>query len=241
MKSSVTDWPVTKILSGMALNAEESFRQHVPPEAVAYCVKLRADHAFSFRLSRPRRSKWGDYRYRQSGGTVSHSITVNRDLNPYAFLLTYLHEVAHRVAFERHGFRINPHGNAWKQCFAQLLAPVLTEAVFPPDILLALRRYAQNPKASTGADPALTQALQHYDIPGPAGRVHAVPGRDGCRLEVPLSSLAPDTPFLFRQRTYVKKKVRRTRSLCQEISTKKNYLILETTLVERFHYAILTS
>ena len=201
---------------------------HVPPAAVAYCKQLQIDYGFCFRVSKPRRSKWGDYRYQRSGQQVRHTITVNQNLNPYAFLITYLHEVAHRVAFEQYGFRIKPHGKAWKRCFEQLLTPVLTEVVFPADVLRPLRHYAQRPRASTGADPILTLALRCHD---------AVSDHSS---EVPLSSLAPTTSFRFRQRVYVKKQVRRTRSLCQEIATKKNYLILETTLVERIHYANLT-
>ena len=224
----------------MPPSPEELFHQHVPSAAVAYCEQLRADHDFWFRLSGRRRSKWGDYRYRRSGREVTHTITVNRDLNPYAFLVTYLHEVAHRVAFERHGFRIKPHGEAWKRCFGQLLAPVLTEAVFPPDVLFPLRHYAQNPKASTGADPPLTRVLQHYDLTREANRILTDPRHVEYCPDVPLSSLAPDTLFRFQQRTYRKQRVRRTRSLCQEVATKKNYLILETALVQRIHYANLT-
>ena len=224
----------------MIHDPEKLLQSHVPSAAFAYCANLQADHGFSFRVSRPRLSKWGDYRYRRANNTSTHTITVNRDLNPYAFLITYLHEVAHLVAFERHGFRIKPHGNAWKRCFGQLLGPVLTEAIFPPDVLRPLCRYAQNPKASTGADPSLTRALQHHDVRSESVHTYEGPDSTNRRLEVPLSSLAPDAHFQFRQRVYVKKRVRRTRSLCQEIDTKKNYLILETTLVAPIHYAILT-
>ena len=197
---------------------EVLLQQHLPYEAVAYCLHLHAEYPFSFGVSRPRTSKWGDYRYRKTTRGNSHTITVNQNLNSYAFLITYLHEVAHRITFQQHGFRVPPHGRAWKQCFAQLLAPVLSESVFPQDVLTALRPYAQNPKAATGADSKLTLALQQYDTP---------------TREVPLAMLNPDTLFRFRQRTYIKKKVRRTRALCQEISTRTNYLILETTPVER--------
>ena len=210
-------------------SAEALLLRHVPAAAVAYCVQLKADFGFQLRTTRPRSSKWGDYRYHRSSDRALHTITVNQDLNRYAFLITYLHEVAHRVAFEQHGFRIRPHGSAWKRCFQELLAPVLTEAVFPSDVLGPLCHYIRNPRASTGADPALTVALQHHD------EVTGHPPK------APLSELASGTVFRFRQRIFIKKHVRRTRSLCQEIATNSNYLILETTLVERIHYAKLTS
>ncbi len=200
------------------MKTEVLLQQHLPYEAVTYCLRLQAENPFVFRVSRPRSSKWGDYRYRKTARGSSHTITVNQNLNAYAFLITYLHEVAHRITFQQHGFRIAPHGRVWKQCFTRLLTPVLTEAVFPQDILTPLRHYAQNPKAASGAHAGLTLALQKYDTP---------------TREVPLASVDPDTLFRFRQRTYVKKKVRRTRALCQEVSTSTNYLILETTSVER--------
>lgn len=193
------------------------FQLRVPATAVTYCATLHQAYGFDFQVSRPRRSKWGDYRYRKSGRSVRHTITVNGNLNPYAFLITYLHEVAHLRAFQQHGFRISPHGTAWKQCFRQLLIPVLSEAVFPNDVLMALRNFANTPRASTGADASLTTALQRHNPPGD---------------QVPLTSLPTGTKFQFRERTYLKRKVRRTRALCEEVKSQRQYLILETTLVE---------
>ena len=204
----------------------KALQHYLPEAAVSYCAGLQAKYGFCFRASRARTSKWGDYRYRKSAQGTSHTITVNQNLNPYAFLITYLHEVAHLVAFQQYGLRIRPHGQAWKQCFKQLLAPMLTETVFPQDLLTPLRGYAQNPKASTGADIPLLLALRRYDTP---------------TEQVLLASLSLDTPFRFRQRIYVKKRVRRTRALCQELATQKDYLILETTPVDPLHHTVLTS
>ena len=209
----------------MLRSTEAILRKHVPATAVAYCASLQSRYHFHFRVSRPRRSKWGDYRYRKTGPTATHTITVNENLHPYAFLITYLHEVAHCATFSAYGFRIPPHGTRWKKCFSELLHPVLHEGVFPPQVLQPLRRYAHNPKAATGTDPALTTALQQYDRSWE---------------EILLSSLAPGSHFQFRQRTYRKEKVRRTRSLCIDVDTKKKYLILETTLVSLISYTIIT-
>jgi hypothetical protein len=200
----------------MSSDPEDVFRHHVPTPAVAYCTTLQRVYRFDFQVSRPRRSKWGDYRYRKSVRGVRHTITVNGNLNPYAFLITYLHEVAHLRAFQQHGHKIPPHGAAWKQSFTQLLVPVLSEAVFPSDVLRALRPYASNPRASSGADTSLAEALQQYDPP---------------TNQVALRALSAGTRFKFRERTFVKQQVRRTRALCDEVNSGKQYLILETTLV----------
>lgn len=207
---------MTKTWTQVFSDTEDTFRAYVPSEAVAYCTALHNIYGFSLRVSPPRRSKWGDYRFQRIGQEVHHAISVNNNLNPYAFLITYLHEVAHLRAFQQHGFKIPPHGTAWKQCFKELLLPVLSEAVFPTEVLTALRHYAEHPRASTGANATLTKALQ------PHSELHG---------QIPLHRLATGTLFAFRERTYVKQKVRRTRSLCEEVPTGKQYLILETTLV----------
>ena len=192
------------------------WEQYVPQPAMAYCARLHQQHGFLLRLSRPRRSKWGDYRYRRQGRTACHAISVNKDLNPYAFLITYLHEVAHLVAFQQHGLQIKPHGAAWQRCFQQLLQPVLTSAVFPPALLTQVRRVAKNPRAAVGSDSQLSQALSVYDT----------------RPGVPLSRLSPSTSFLFRNHIYIKVKTRRTRALCQRVANNQRYLIQETAQVE---------
>ena len=201
----------------MLTDSESIFERHVPRAAVAYCTTLQKIYGFTMRVSRPRRSKWGDYHYQRINGRVQHAISVNANLNAYAFLITYLHEVAHLRAFQQQGHTIPPHGAAWKQCFAQLLVPVLSESVFPRDVLIALRSHARNPRASTGADASLTVALQQHNPPS---------------SQVPLRCLCEGKRFTFRQRTFVKQATRRTRALCQEVSNRKKYLILETTLVD---------
>jgi hypothetical protein len=62
-------------------------RRHLPPNAVDYCFNLWERNNFVFRVKHPRRSKLGDYRYIPGSGI--HYITVNNDLNRYAFLITY--------------------------------------------------------------------------------------------------------------------------------------------------------
>ena len=65
-------------------------------------------HPVRVHVVRPRRSKLGDYRSGTAG--KPHRITVNNDLNPYAFLVTLVHEFAHHTAFERTRGWKDPHG-----------------------------------------------------------------------------------------------------------------------------------
>src|SRR5437868_12893848 len=63
-------------------------------------------------ITRERQSVLGDYRNKHFGR--NHRISVNGNLNKYSFLITLLHELAHLVAFEKYGGRIQPHGKEWK-------------------------------------------------------------------------------------------------------------------------------
>lgn len=180
-------------------------------------MALWQQHSFRLKWSHDRRSKWGDYRYwKRSDGREQHQVSVNRTLPTEAFLLTYLHEVAHFIAFQQHGFRIRPHGKEWKAAFRQLLQPVLTEKMVSEEVQRPLRRYAQNPKATVHADAALLRALQQKQLP------------EGSTT---LAAVAEQEQFVFQGRAFLKEKVRRTRSLCREVTTGKRYTIAETALV----------
>ncbi|MEM6843561.1 MAG: SprT-like domain-containing protein [Bacteroidota bacterium] len=187
------------------------FHNYVPKAAEDYCVSLWQQYGFRLKLSNHRRSKWGDYRYRKSvSGSEQHQISVNRTLPAEAFLLTYLHEVAHLVAFKKHGFRIRPHGKEWKNCFRELLQPALSQLMISEEVRLPLQRYAQNPKATVHADADLLRALLREK---PLGG------------NIPLSSLTEQEEFVFQGRRFLKEKVRRTRALCREVTSGKRYTI----------------
>ena len=199
--------------------ARELLTPYIPLAALSHCVEQWHTYPFELRIVRARSGKLGDYRYRKTReGLVTHVVTVNHNLSPYAFLITYLHEVAHLVTFRQHGLRIRPHGKEWQRNFRDLLLPIMNEQVFPTDLLTAVRHYARCPRATAHADPRLAIALQQHG---------ATP--DGLVL---LSQVPANQRFLFRDKVYTKEKVRRTRSLCREVTSGKVYLIIETALVE---------
>ncbi|MEM9833112.1 MAG: SprT-like domain-containing protein [Bacteroidota bacterium] len=201
------------------LSLTTPFHNYVPKAAEDYCVSLWRQYGFRLKLSNHRRSKWGDYRYRKSAnGNEQHQISVNRTLPAEAFLLTYLHEVAHLIAFQKYGFRIRPHGKEWKACFRDLLQLVLAQPMVSEEVRLPLQRYAQNPKATVHADAALLRALLREQP------------TDG---NVPLSSVAEQEVFVFQGRKFLKEKVRRTRALCREVASGKRYTIALSAYVEK--------
>jgi hypothetical protein len=204
------------------MEAKTSLESRVPPTALAYCTDLHRQYQFHFLLSRPRRSRLGDFTSRPG---IQPRITVNVNLNPYNFLITYIHEVAHCVVYQQYRNtprkRIAPHGREWKREFARLLEPVMNETVFPADILQPLRRYALNPKASTGADQALYGAIRNYDE-------SLYPSN-----KMPLIQLTEGAHFVFQNRLFERGLLRRTRVLCTEQKSKRRYTIPAHALVEK--------
>ncbi|GAB3911323.1 SprT-like domain-containing protein [Larkinella knui] len=176
--------------------------KHLPDHAVSYCYDLWKNHPFTFVASRPRRTKLGDFRVERG---TELTITVNNDLNPYAFLITYLHEVAHLLVYQRYRRFGQPHGPIWKRTFREVMQPVLQESVFPSTVLIPLKDYLSNPAASTGAHPTLTRALRQLDVQ-PAGQQLLVEMPEG-------------ESFRFLQKEYIRGIKRRTRVVCTEKTT----------------------
>jgi SprT protein len=194
---------------------ESILQSHLPPPSLDYCLHLWKQRPFELKLTRNRQTKVGDFTCKHHNGHVR--ITLNHDLNPYLFLVTYVHEVAHHYTHIRHGSRVDPHGEEWKEMFQQLLIPLLQENVFPDEILHLLRLHMVNPKASSFADVDLTKAFRKFD-----------PGMQGMMV---LSDIPEGCTFEFQGRFFMKGKLRRTRVLCKEINSKRSYLIPAECLV----------
>jgi len=143
----------------------------VPAGCAGYVAELLARQPLELRLSRPRRTKFGDHRP-PSRAVTRHRITINDDLNPFAFLTTLLHEIAHAATWERHRGRrrVRPHGPEWKAEFGMILRPVVAEGLLPPPVSEALARSLENPAAASCSDRGLVLALAAYDV-APAGRI----------------------------------------------------------------------
>lgn len=112
-------------------------------------------------VARERKSVLGDYRHRT--GYRNHRISVNGNLNPYSFLITLLHELAHLLTFEQHGQRVAAHGKEWKTVYGELLKQYLAHKIFPPDIENELLISLKNPAASSCAEEGLLRVLRKYD------------------------------------------------------------------------------
>ena len=188
--------------------------KYLPEKAVDVCSQWVVQYNIHVIITRTRASKLGDYRPMK--GRHAHQITVNHDLNPYAFLITYVHEVAHLLAEISYRRRIAPHGIEWKQEFARLLDYFLKQDIFPGDVLKALTSYIQNPAASSCSDHDLLRALRKYDRKEMQHVMHLedLPKNTMFRLHASRSKL------LFQKGDQV-----RTRFHCIEMNTQREYFV----------------
>jgi SprT protein len=193
------------------------FQQYFPETTIQFCYNLWKEYQFKFKITRPRQSKLGDYCYRRDKG---HQITVNANLNPYSFLVTYIHEVAHLQTFKQYGNKPEPHGKEWKRHFRETFLPLLKPEILPTELIIPLTEYLKNPSATTqGASPlmlALRQFDTHTDVEG-----------------INLMSLQAGDNFELNGRIFTKGELRRTRFLCTDRQTGKRYVISTNALVKK--------
>ena len=134
-----------------------TFHSYVPSESR---VKLQAwidELGVDLLISNPRKTKLGDFKVRHN----KLSISVNNNLNPYSFLITLTHELAHAFVYTKHSNKVLPHGEQWKATFKAMLLNFLH--LFPEEINKVLSLYLLNPKASTLSDVRLSTVLRKYD------------------------------------------------------------------------------
>ncbi|MCK9480425.1 MAG: SprT-like domain-containing protein [Bacteroidia bacterium] len=138
------------------------FKRYVPHEFAAFCTDLLVQYKVDLRVKRPRNTKSGDYRPPVQG-RKKHEVTVNSDLNPYYFLLVYIHEMAHVKTWEDYGRKADPHGEEWRRIFREMAKPVLNSGLLPDDLHSALIKFFTKTPATFLADPYLTKVLRKYD------------------------------------------------------------------------------
>lgn len=196
---------------------------HLPAPALPYCFGLWKETPFQLKVTRTRQTKVGDFTSRKS--ISQPRITLNHELNPYLFLITYVHEVAHLRVHLQYGNRVDPHGVEWKTSFQILMQPILTREIFTEDVFTHLWRHMANPKASSFADSDLTKVLRRYDKDA---------GQYATLSDIPEGSI-----FRFQGRFFKKGKIRRTRVLCHEVKSKRHYLVPADVLVSGVQLSLL--
>lgn len=190
-------------------HAFEALKQYIPTGSFDLVMPLIINFKVQLTVTRERQTKLGDYRVPRPG--VQHKISVNGNLNRYAFLITLIHELAHMLAFERFGRRIAPHGNEWKQTYAALLSDFLQENIFPEDIAAEIKKNLHNPAASTSGEEDLSKVLRRYDP------LHT--------QKITVDELLPGTRFVIRKgRVFERGEKLRKKIKCIELPSQKVYL-----------------
>lgn len=181
----------------------------VPAKAAELSLHYLNHYQVHLTITRERKSVLGDYRH--ATASAHHRISVNGNLNPYSFLITLIHELAHLVTFMEYGNRVQSHGKEWKKIYRKILEEFIPLAVFPPDVLKALKKNLHDLPASSCADEHLMRVLRHYDDEkGGLMLVEQIP-EGGCFS-------------LEDQRIFRKGKKLRKRYQCVEVATGKLYL-----------------
>jgi hypothetical protein len=138
-------------------------------------------------------------------------------MNKYAFLITLVHEIAHLSNYNKNKNAVKPHGEEWKFHYKILMQQFLIPDIFPVDIITALRKYMNNPAASSCSDINLLRILKKYDE-----------RQDTVLLE----ELALGTAFQYnKSRNFIKGEQIRKRFKCKEVSTNRMYLFNPLTEV----------
>lgn len=182
--------------------------KYLPSEAAPLIAKWIDYFKCEFKISRSRSSRFGDFRPPQQG--KGYRISVNYNLNPYAFLVTTVHEFAHLLTWQEHKGKVRPHGTEWKINFKRMMKPFFERNVFPADLHAAINSYLENPAASSCSDVNLFRALKKYDPQTGFSTVESLPFK---------------AVFMLKDgRTFRKESLVRKRYRCTEVKTARVYL-----------------
>ena len=181
--------------------------KYIPATTVPIVVNWIIEYKIVLTITEKRNSLLGDYRHPY--GASGHRISVNGDLNQYAFLITFIHEMAHLMCWEKHRGKVKAHGGEWKMIYSFLLKDFFAQNIFPEQLITPLKRYTSDPSASTCNDPHLMKALRQFDK----------------RINLLLEDLLKDELFKTHDGRVFKKGERiRVRYKCLEVKTNRIYL-----------------
>jgi SprT protein len=179
-------------------------------------------HRFKVHLTitRTRKSILGDYRH--ATGSDHHRISVNGNLNKYAFLITLIHEIGHLVTFQQYGNKVHAHGKEWKLAYRHVLEDFMKMKLFPVDLQQALIKSLHDLPASSCSDINLTRVLKNYDAKDKTVLVEDI--KDGALFKT-------TDGRIFKRGKQIRKRIE-----CVEIQSGKLYLfspVYEVELVNK--------
>ncbi|MCO5234796.1 MAG: SprT-like domain-containing protein [Chitinophagaceae bacterium] len=186
-----------------------ALQAYIPEGTEQMVMEYLQQYKVHLTITRERKSILGDYRF--GIHEKNHRISVNGNLNPFAFLITLLHELAHLVTFVRFGNRVAAHGKEWKAVYGEILHRFLLAGIFPEDIAAEIKSTMHRPAAGSCAEDGLMRVLRRYD-----------PGEGHKKLveELEINQLfRTDDGRVFKRGNQLRKRIR-----CIEMKTNKIYL-----------------
>ncbi len=198
--------------------AKSTLERYLPSGSMALAMELLRSEAVQLKIVRPRSTKFGDYRFPKEGD-MRHRISINSNLNPYAFLITLIHEMAHLKAFKYYGKRIKAHGSEWQQTYLELSQSFIAEGIFPEELSAHLKLSLQRGSASSCTDVNLYRILKQYDQ-SPEKVLHLEDIEEGQVFQV-------DGKKLFRKGPKLRKRYR-----CQNLINGREYMVHPLVEVE---------
>jgi SprT protein len=187
----------------------EYLQQFIPQGSAQLVFDYLHQYNVHLTVTRERKSVLGDYRHAVNG--KNHRISVNGNMNNYAFLITLIHELAHLVTFIQYGNKVQSHGKEWKLVYRKMLEDFIRLLIFPDDILAAFKKNLHDLPASSCADEDLMRVLKRYD-PDAEKKLMVEQIEEGKLFDAG------------EGRIFRKGKKLRKRFQCVEIATKKIYL-----------------
>lgn len=191
---------------------DSGFRDYIPQAAVVIVDRWLKDHPAEIRVARSRVTKTGDFRP-SLNKYVDHRISVNYDLDPYAFLLTLTHEIAHLLNWKVNRRRVSPHGAEWQVYYKKLVSELLNAGVFPEQIASELRNSLSGKIPACSSSHQGLHDLLHKPHINKAGKV--------CVKDLPEGSLFK----VYNNKVFRKGPLLRKRFKCQCVNNKKWYLV----------------
>lgn len=135
---------------------------------------------------------------------------MNIDLSEIQFMITFIHELAHKVCYDKFQGKVQSHGAEWKAIFVDLLKEAKTKLNLSEENTVKFDQAIKSPKAS-GDD---FEVIDEHQLL--------------------VSDLSPETQFELKSgRTFRLIKKRRTRFLCADLNNGKLYAVSGKAQVER--------
>lgn len=190
---------------------------YTTPQGADLMNQMVEQYGISLIIKKDRLTKLGDYSH-PIPSRPFHQITLNGTLNKYAFIITFIHEVAHLTNWNKHKRSVSPHGIEWKIEYFNLLSSVIPTEIFPEDIREVLHLHCKNIKSSSMSDLKLMKVLNKYT--------------ENYEEVITVSDIVEGDLFEYKQKKFVRGEKVRTRIKCQCITDKKTYVFHQLAPVE---------